>query len=124
MKNIIIALLLVLNIQSVVAKSNDYDFMIYGDSQGVLDIYEVKEDLLREYKTLIEGLDEIYIEEAIKECLVVDHVSFENQTLVIVLGDGKGRKIGGPLKANYCEIEKEDLQTEFFFKKIWQKATS
>ena len=124
MKNIIIALLIVLNVNNVVAKSNDYDFMIYGDSKNLVDVYEVKKDLLKEYKMLIEGLDEIYIEEAIQECLNNESVSFENRTLIVLIGDGKGKKIGGKLKANYCEIEKEDLETEFFFKKLWQKATS
>ena len=124
MKNIIIALLLVLNVNSVVAKSNDYDFMIYGDSQGIYDVYEVKKELLSEYKTLIEGLDEQYIALAISESLMCEYATFENKTVVIVLGDGQGKKIGGKLKANYCEIKKDELETEFFFKKIWQKATS
>ena len=76
---------------------------------------------------LVLNLNQVHEEDyilAIKDYLNYEQVSFDNQTLKIVVGDGNGKVLRGKLKTNYCRIEKEELETHFFFKKIWQKATS
>ena len=123
-KNILIALLLCLNVSYVSASRSEEMFLIYGDSQDVKAVYDVKNDLLKEFEELVKGLDEDQYSEAIANYLAIDHANYKNHTLTIVVGDGKGPVLSGKLKANYCKIEKEDINTHFFFKKLWTSATS
>ena len=123
-KNILICLLLVLNVNQVHAANKIPEFVIYGSSTNIKEVYDIKKQLLKEYEQLVMGLDEEDYIIAIKDYLNYEQVSFDNQTLKIVVGDGNGKVLRGKLKTNYCRIEKEELETHFFFKKIWQKATS
>ena len=123
-KNIIIALLIVLNFSNVSAQSKIPTFIIYGDRQNIKEVYETKNRLLKEYEQLVMGLDEQDYEDAIVEYLNYENVEYKNNTLKIVLGNGDGKVLKGKLKTNYCKIEKDEIETQFFFKKIWQKATS
>lgn len=123
-KNILIALLLCLNFAQVKATTNDEYFLIYGDSQNPKEAYTIKKQLISEYEELVKGLDKSDISKAIEISLVSEHVTYDNHTLVIVVGDGKGDILKGKLKADYCVIEKDEIETEFFFKKLWQSATS
>lgn len=123
-KNIIIALLIVLNFSNVSAQSKIPTFIIYGDRQNIKEVYETKNRLLKEYEQLVMGLDEQDYEDAIGEYLNYENVEYKNNTLKIVLGNGDGKVLKGKLKTNYCKIEKDEIETQFFFKKIWQKATS
>ena len=123
-KNIIIALLIVLNFSNVSAQSKIPVFIIYGDRQNIKEVYETKNRLLKEYEQLVMGLDEQDYEDAIVEYLNYENVEYKNNTLKIVLGNGDGKVLKGKLKTNYCKIEKDEIETQFFFKKIWQKATS
>lgn len=123
-KNIIIALLIVLNFSNVSAQSKIPTFIIYGDRQNIKEVYETKNRLLKEYEQLVMGLDEQDYEDAIVDYLNYENVEYKNNTLKIVLGNGDGKVLKGKLKTNYCKIEKDEIETQFFFKKLWQKATS
>lgn len=123
-KNILIALLLCINFQNTFATNYDETFMIYGDSKNIKEAYEVKRQLIKEYQDLVKGLDEKDYSKAISDCLVEENCRYENHTLYVYVGDGKGEVLSGKLKTNYCEIKKDEIETHFFFKKIWQSATS
>jgi len=123
-KNILIALLLVLNFVQVKASSSVPTFIIYGDSVNIKEAYDIKNQLLKEFEEVVKGLDEKDYEQAILDYFVYEKGSYDNHTLTIVVGDGKGTILKGKLKTNYCKIEKDEIETDFFFKKIWQKATS
>lgn len=123
-KNILIALLLCLNFQTIYATTNQETFIIYGDSQDKKEAYDIKRQLIDEYENLVKGLDEKEYSKAIENCLVDENSQYQNHTLTVVVGDGKGEVLKGKLKADYCTIEKEEIETHFFFKKIWQSATS
>ena len=71
-KNIIIALLIVLNFSNVSAQSKIPTFIIYGDRQNIKEVYETKNRLLKEYEQLVMGLDEQDYEDAI-----VDYLNYE-----------------------------------------------
>lgn len=123
-KNLLIALLIGLNFSQVKAQSKVPNFIIYGDSQNIKEVYDTKKVLLKEYEQLVMGLEEDDYLSAVVEYLNYENVEYKNNTLKITLGDGEGKVLKGKLKANYCKIEKDEIETEFFFKKIWQKATS
>ena len=123
-KNILICLLLILNLNHVHASTQLPRFIIYGSSTNTKEVYDIKKRILREYEQLVMGLEPEDYVLAVKEYLNYDNVSFKDGTLILKIGDGKGRVLKGKLKTNYCVIEKDELETNFFFKKIWQKATS
>lgn len=123
-KNILIAILLCLNFQSIHATTNEEIFIIYGDSLNKKEAYDIKRQLIDEYENLVKGLDKKDYSKAIENYLVNENSRYQNHTLTIIVGDGKGEILKGKLKADYCTIEKEEIETHFFFKKIWQSATS
>ena len=94
MKKTIVVLLIMMNIVSVNASSNDPKYKIIANSNSDKDIktmYETKDDLIKDYKA-----------------------KYYNGEYTIVLGAGKGKELTGTLKASYCVSSKEIKKKSFF----------
>lgn len=118
---VILGVLTLTNIQTI-AKDHRQYFEIYGDSRQGAETYRVKNKLLADFEDLVKGLDESQYAQAIIDNLQEnDSIWYENQTISLVLGDGKGTYLSGSLKTNYCQASQDEpLETHFFLWDIWK----
>lgn len=81
-------------------------FNIIANSNSKEDIttmYQYKNDIIRSYQEMITGVEE---EEVMKDLtLLYPQMRYENNQLVLMIGEGKGKNISGELKKDYCEVE-------------------
>lgn len=99
---------------SVHAKSQEPQYRIIANSNQDADIkemYNVKKDLLENYKEWVKGVDD-------KDQVLADHQSdfdatYKQGEYKIILGKGKGKTLSGEMKVNYCESTK-DIETKSF----------
>ena len=82
----------------------------------------MKNQLIQEFQTLVEGLDETQYRKAIQTNLPIsDTIEYDDDTIKIVLGDGKGVLLAGELKTDYCQgSEKKPLETKFFLLELFE----
>ena len=114
MKKIIVIVLILMNVVSVNASSNIPKYKIVANSNSEKDIkkmYEIKNDLINDYRTWAKGVDDI-------DQVLADHQSdyqatYKQGVYKIVLGKGKGKSLSGEMKVNYCESTK-DIETKSF----------
>ena len=108
MKKIIITVLILMNVVTVNASSNDPKYKIIANSNSERDIkemYKIKDSLISDYRRWIKGVDDI-------DQVLADHqkdyeASYYN-------GKGKGKSLTGTLKASYCTSSKEIKKKSFF----------
>ena len=117
MKKTIVVLLILMNVVSVDASSNNPKYKIIANSNNETDIkkmYEIKDDLINDYRNWIKGVDDI-------DQVLADHqkdyqAKYYNGEYKIILG--KGKTLTGTLKASYCtsskEIKKKSFLAELF----------
>ena len=118
---ILLLTLTVFNVQTVAKEQKQY-FKIYADSQNEQEAYKVKNQLIQEFQTLVEGLDETQYRKAIQTNLPIsDTIEYDDDTIKIVLGDGKGVLLSGELKTDYCQgSDKKPLETKFFLLELFE----
>lgn len=112
MKKTIVVLLIMMNIVSVNASSNDPKYKIIANSNSDKDIktmYETKDDLIKDYKDWIKSVDDV--DQALADHQKDYQASFKQGIYKIVIGKGKGKTLEGELKVNYCESTK-DIKTK------------
>ena len=116
MKKTIVVLLIMMNIVSVNASSNDPKYKIIANSNSDKDIktmYETKDDLIKDYKDWIKSVWWCWsstswsFKKIIKLSIIMENIT-------IVLGAGKGKELTGTLKASYCVSSKEIKKKSFF----------
>lgn len=115
MKKTIVMLLILMNVVSVDASSNDPKYKIIANSNNETDIkemYKIKDNLIKDYRNWIKGVDDI-------DQVLADHqkdykAKYYNGEYKIVLGKGKGKTLTGTLKASYCTSSKEIKKKSFF----------
>lgn len=116
MKKIVLIVLIVLLCTTAYAKSEEPKYKIVSQSYKESDIkemYDVKTQLLKDYKIWAEGVDD-------KDQVLADHQEeynaiYKQGVYYIVLGDGMGKTLSGDLKVNYCESTKEIKKRSFLF---------
>lgn len=123
MKKTIVVLLIMMNIVSVNASSNDPKYKIIANSNSDKDIktmYETKDDLIKDYKDWIKSVDDV--DQALADHQKDYQAKYYNGEYTIVLGAGKGKELTGTLKASYCvsskEIKKKSFLQNYFLKII------
>lgn len=118
---ILLVALTVFNVHTVAKEQKQY-FKIYANSQNEQEAYKVKNQLIQEFQTLVEGLDETQYRKAIQTNLPIsDTIEYDDDTIKIVLGDGKGVLLAGELKTDYCQgSEKKPLETKFFLLELFE----
>lgn len=122
-KKIMIILLLCLTLTNVsaIAQDDKQYFEICGDTTNPNQAYQVKNDLIKDYQKLVEGLETNCISEAIRYNLITNsNISYENHTIKIILGDGQGPKLKGELATNYCQPNEQPIETHFFLWELFQ----
>ena len=115
MKKTIVVLLIMMNIVSVNASSNDPKYKIIANSNSAKDIktmYETKDDLIKDYKDWIKSVDDV--DQALADHQKDYQAKYYNGEYTIVLGAGKGKELTGTLKASYCVSSKEIKKKSFF----------
>lgn len=115
MKKIIIVLLILMNVTTVNASSNNPKYKIIARSNKDKDIhemYEIKDDLIRDYRNWIRSVDDV--DQALADHQKDYHAKYYNGEYKIVLGKGKGKQLTGTLKASYCTSSKEIKKKSFF----------
>ncbi len=115
MKKTIVVLLIMMNIVSVNASSNDPKYKIIANSNRDKDIktmYETKDDLIKDYKDWIKSVDDV--DQALADHQKDYQAKYYNGEYTIVLGAGKGKELTGTLKASYCVSSKEIKKKSFF----------
>ena len=115
MKKTIVVLLIMMNIVSVNASSNDPIYKIIANSNSDKDIktmYETKDDLIKDYKDWIKSVDDV--DQALADHQKDYQAKYYNGEYTIVLGAGKGKELTGTLKASYCVSSKEIKKKSFF----------
>lgn len=120
MKKIIILVLISFLCMGVQAKSKEPKYKIIANSYKDVDIkkmYQVKSNLLRDYKEWVKGVDD-------KDQVLADHqkdyqAKYQQGVYQIILGKGKGKELTGELKVNYCEstkdIQKKSIIVDWLF---------
>lgn len=100
-----------------------YKYKITASSDEVSDMlvmYDVKQDFLKKYNELVLTLNSEYHRDA-----VIDNLDefiekekgvckYLNETIVIVIGEGKGGSIEGNLKTNICDEETTNYKIYLF----------
>ena len=109
MKKTIVVLLIMMNIVSVNASSNDPKYKIIAD---IKTMYETKDDLIKDYKDWIKSVDDV--DQALADHQKDYQAKYYNGEYTIVLGAGKGKELTGTLKASYCVSSKEIKKKSFF----------
>lgn len=122
-KKILIMMLLALsvfNIQTIAKQEKQY-FKIYADAANEKEAYKIKNQLIKEFQILVEGLDESQYTKALETNLPNNkNIQYVDHVIEITLGDGNGVVLEGELKTNYCQgIEDEPLETRFFFLELF-----
>ena len=124
MKKIIITVLILMNVVTVNASSNDPKYKIIANSNSERDIkemYKIKDSLISDYRRWIKGVDDI-------DQVLADHqkdyeASYYNGEYKIIIGKGKGKSLTGTLKASYCTSSKEIKKKSFFAELFsWETA--
>ena len=90
MKKTIVVLLIMMNIVSVNASSNDPKYKIIANSNSDKDIktmYETKDDLIKDYKDWIKSVDDV--DQALADHQKDYQAKYYNGEYTIVLGAGK-----------------------------------
>ena len=113
MKKTIVVLLIMMNIVSVNASSNDPKYKIIANSdKDIKTMYETKDDLIKDYKDWIKSVDDV--DQALADHQKDYQAKYYNGEYTIVLGAGKGKELTGTLKASYCVSSKEIKKKSFF----------
>jgi hypothetical protein len=115
-KKIIITIITIISVFNinVGAKNKTFRYLIIGDSNNNQEVYKLKDDLIYSFQAITTGLDETYFEQTIIDYIKdKEDFNYASNTITIVLGDGKGQKLEGELKTNYCE-NKETIKTRVF----------
>ena len=113
MKKTIVVLLIMMNIVSVNASSNDPKYKIISNSdKDIKTMYETKDDLIKDYKDWIKSVDDV--DQALADHQKDYQAKYYNGEYTIVLGAGKGKELTGTLKASYCVSSKEIKKKSFF----------
>ena len=115
MKKTIIIVLILMNVVTVNASSNDPKYKIIANSNSESDIkemYKIKDNLISDYRKWIKGVDDI-------DQVLADHQKdyeaiYYNGEYKIIIGKGKGKSLTGTLKASYCTSSKEIKKKSFF----------
>ena len=115
MKKTIIVVLILMNVVSVDASSNNPKYKIIANSNSEKDIkemYKIKDDLINDYRNWIKSVDDI--DQALADHQKDYQASYYNGEYKIILGKGKGKSLTGTLKSSYCTSSKEIKKKSFF----------
>ncbi len=112
LKKVIFIFMVMMLCVGVEAKSEMPKYKIIGNSYQQKDIdemYEVKNQLLKDYKEWVKGVDN-------PDQVLADHqedyqATFRQGVYTITLGNGEGKTLTGDLKVNYCEST-QDIETK------------
>ncbi len=80
---------------SIVANSNT--------KEDIAEMYQYKNEIIGSYQEMITGVSEDEVMEDLT--LLYPQMNYENNQLVLVIGEGKGKRISGELKKDYCEVD-------------------
>ena len=83
-----------------------------SSEKDIKKMYEIKNDLINDYRTWAKGVDDI-------DQVLADHqkdydANYYNGEYKIILGKGKGKTLKGELKVSYCTSSKEIKKKSFF----------
>lgn len=119
MKKVVVVLLIMMNIVSVTASTNEPKYKIIANSNKTVDIekmYEIKDNLIQDYKKWAKGVDDV--DQALADHQKKYQAKYYNGEYLIILGKGKGKELTGTLKTSYCvsskEIKKKSFLVELF----------
>lgn len=121
MKKLVIVLLILINLTSVSATSNNPKYKIIARSnkdKDIQEMYDVKDDLIRDYRRWIKSVDDI--DQALADHQKDYRAKYYNGEYKIILGKGKGKELTGTLQASYCITSKE-IKKKSFFAELFSK---
>lgn len=103
----------------------EYKYTVVADSNDVNDLmymYRVKENLIDKYESLVFNINEKYHKGTIIDNLdYFDGKDYEayykNDSIYIVIGEGKGKSISGDLRRNSCDTK--PVRVQFFFSEFF-----
>jgi len=103
----------------------DYSYTVVADSNSASDLlymYNVKEKIIDNYESLIFNVNENYHKQTILDNLNYfsgsDYTAhYKEESLYIVIGEGKGKSIRGSLRKNSCDSK--PVRVQLFFSKFF-----
>lgn len=120
MKKLVIIILFLMLLSSVDAKVEEPRYIIVSSSYNEKDIksmYEIKNQLLKDYAFWVKGVDDKY--QVLADHEYVYNATYNNGVYKIVLGEGKGKELEGELKISYCDstskIKKKSILFDWIF---------
>lgn len=102
-----------------------YSYTIVADSNSASDLmymYKVKEKTIDNYESVAFNVNENYHKQSIIDNLEYfsgeDYVAYyKNDSIYVVIGDGKGKSISGDLRKNSCDSK--PVRVQLFFSKFF-----
>ena len=116
MKRVFIILLFIMLLSSVNAKVEEPRYIIISSSYSEKDIksmYEVKNQLLKDYAVWVKGVDDKY--QVLADHEYVYNADYKNGVYKIILGEGKGKELKGELRVSYCDSVKQIKKKSILF---------
>ena len=113
-------------IKTQTSNAFSYKYEVVASSNttaDVLQIYNVKESLINKYEQIVFNIDSSYHKETIIDNLETFNVcktcvaKYENDKIVVYIGEGKGKKVTGDLRKNSCDTK--PVRVQFFFSKYF-----
>lgn len=113
-------------VKKEVSNEFSYKYEVVASSNStsdVLQIYNVKENLINKYEQIAFNVDASYHKQAIIDNLDTFNVcktcvaKYENDKIVVYIGEGKGKKVTGDLRKNSCDSK--PVRVQFFFSKYF-----
>ena len=110
---------------SVEENDFEYKYTVVADSNDINDLmymYKVKEKTIDKYEGLVFNINENYHKQTIIDNLVYfdgeDYKTYyKDDSIYIVIGDGKGKSISGDLRRNSCDSK--PVRVQFFFSEFF-----
>ena len=102
-----------------------YSYTIVADSNSASDLmymYKVKEKTIDNYESIAFNVNENYHKQSVLDNLEYfsgeDYVAYyKNDSIYVVIGDGKGKSISGDLRKNSCDSK--PVRVQLFFSKFF-----
>lgn len=85
---------------------DNVNFKIISNSNSKEDLqimYEYKNEIIENYAKMIIGIDKQQVIEDL--ILMYPDITYNNNELCLVIGEGMGKSIKGELKDNYCNVD-------------------
>ncbi len=91
---------------NVIANSNS--------KEDISEMYQYKNEIIQSYQSMIEGVSE---KEVIEDLMILyPQMSYSDEQLTFIIGEGKGKSIKGELKKDYCNV---DIKPKSFIQSLF-----